>query len=211
MNNKKIEDLGDKVSQKEYQALLKKYNSLQEEVKNLRLYEKESLQNTNSSSETEMVQTVDVFGEQEPKSSRKVVSVSSQQLSPVASEKINFVREMSDNDAKAFEASLYKLRKVRRKMRENDYGEAMSILKDLQRSPYRQIQVRAQFLVGESFFKQGEFDLALQSYEDIIQRSAFSGFVLKALRKLVVCAEKLGIDDKRDQYYSMLHDFFEGA
>ena len=88
---------------------------------------------------------------------------------------------------------------------------AMDILIKLQKSSYRQIQVRAQFLVAKGLFLQEEFDLALQAYEDIIQRSAFSGLVLEALQQAIVCTKKLGIKDKEDRYYSMLHDFFEGV
>jgi hypothetical protein len=53
------------------------------------------------------------------------------------------------------------------------------------------------------------FDLALQVFEDIINKSAYSGVVLDALKHAVVCTDKLGIINKKEQYMSMLNDVFE--
>ena len=84
----------------------------------------------------------------------------------------------------------------------------MNLLKNLQKSKHKQIQVRAQFFMGEALFLQGEFDLARQAYEEIIQKNAFSGFVIKTLERLIACAEHLGMKEKKEQYHSILYDFF---
>ena len=57
--------------------------------------------------------------------------------------------------------------------------------------------------------EKGQYDLALQVFEDIINKNAHSGVVLGALKHAQLCAEKLGIQNKKDQYTSMLVDVFE--
>jgi TolA-binding protein len=66
-------------------------------------------------------------------------------------------------------------------------------------------------MLGDLLFNQGEYDLALQVYEEVIKKYAFSAYVLKALGKLVACCEKLKLPEKGAKYYSLLHDFFESA
>ena len=87
--------------------------------------------------------------------------------------------------------------------------KAMILLKELEGSPVRQIKVRAKLNIGNLLFDQKEYDLALQKYEEIIGQYAFSGLVLEALTKIIDCSEKLGLQEKRKRYYSILHDFFE--
>ena len=74
-----------------------------------------------------------------------------------------------------------------------------------------QIVVRAKIMLGDLLFTQGEFDLASQVYEEVVKKYAFSGYVLKALGRLVSCSEKLKQPDKQAKYYSLLHDFFEAT
>jgi TolA-binding protein len=93
----------------------------------------------------------------------------------------------------------------------NKFENALAVLKDLETSKEKQIVVRAKLMLGDLLFQQGEFDLAMQAYEDIIKNYAFSGLVIKALGKLVVCSEKLKQPDKQAKYYSLLHDFFEAV
>ena len=69
-------------------------------------------------------------------------------------------------------------------------------------------RVRAKFLRGEVLFHQGEYDIAKQVYEDILTHDAFSGIVLKALERLIVCSEKLKLESERKKYHSILHNFF---
>ena len=226
------------VSKDEYNALLKRYEGLQNEVRDLRAYQREKAdeklqyadENTKKiespgqpnqpgpSPPVEFVQTVDVFaegegegeGEREKEIGHKEVIKDISTLGPIAQRDTNFITDLNDQDVKKLESDLFELRKAQAALNKGEYQQGIDILNNLQKSPYRQIQVRAKFLISEGLFNQGEFDLAMQSYEDIIQRSAFSGLVIKALERLIECAKKLKIDKKRDRYHSILHDFFEG-
>ena len=89
------------------------------------------------------------------------------------------------------------------------YDKASLELKKIDKSSVRQIRVHARFLAGEIMFKSGEYDLAMQIYEEILKNNAFSGLVIKALERLIVCSEKLKLEEKRLQYHSLLHNTFE--
>ncbi len=91
----------------------------------------------------------------------------------------------------------------------NQFDGAMSLLRSLEKSEVGQVRVRAKSMIGELLMRQGEFDLAMQVFEEVIHKDAFSGVVIKVLGKLIVCTEKLKLEKKKEQYYSMLHDFFE--
>ncbi len=92
---------------------------------------------------------------------------------------------------------------------QNKFEDALQLLKSLEGSSNNQVAVRTKFWTGEIFFKQGEYDLSMQVYEEVISQHAFSSIVLKALGRLIVCVEKLKLQKKYDLYYSLLHDFFE--
>lgn len=102
-----------------------------------------------------------------------------------------------------------KIKQVERLVTQNKIDPAIKLLKELEMSPVRQVAVRAKFFLGEILFKQEEYDLALQVYEDVLKKHAFSGLVVVSLGRLIVCSEKLKINSKKEKYYSMLHDFFE--
>ncbi len=101
------------------------------------------------------------------------------------------------------------LREIEKQIEQKQFVEALDQIKQLEGSPARQIAVRAKYLQGEALFHQEEFDLAMQVYEEIITKHAFSGLVLGALKRLIVCSEKLELEEKRKKYHSILHDFFE--
>jgi len=88
-----------------------------------------------------------------------------------------------------------------------NFDQATNYLKQLENSGNRQVQVRAKFLLGEMYFTQKEYDLALQIFEDIIKNYSFSGVVIKALNKLEACSKNLNLPKKRERYHSM-HNFF---
>lgn len=106
---------------------------------------------------------------------------------------------------------IVQLREAATLVKVNKFDNALAILKDLESSKEKQIVVRAKLMLGDLLFQQGEFDLAMQAYEDIIKNYAFSGLVVKALGKLVACSEKLKQPEKQAKYYSLLHDFFEAV
>jgi tetratricopeptide (TPR) repeat protein len=142
----------------------------------------------------ELAETVDVFASQE-----KGATTSSNDMAAMP------VENLGD-----MEGDITRLRKAQDLVNQNKFDQGLSIIKELEKAPSRQIRVRAKFLLGEILFKQSEFDLAMQVYEEIVQKEAFSGIVLKVLGRLIVCSEKLKLAPKQERYYSILHDFFEG-
>ncbi|WP_408097374.1 tetratricopeptide repeat protein [Peredibacter sp. HCB2-198] len=88
-------------------------------------------------------------------------------------------------------------------------GEATKIFQQLENQAVPAVKVRAKFQIGELLLGRGQYDLALQVFEDIINKNAESGVVLDALKYAVICTEKLGVANKKDQYTSMLNDVFE--
>lgn len=115
------------------------------------------------------------------------------------------------NNTDDVDEQITRLREVGDLVRVNKFDNALTILKDLENSKEKQIVVRAKIMLGDLLFNQGEYDLASQVYEEIIKKYAFSGYVLKALGKLVACSEKLKQPEKQAKYYSLLHDFFEAT
>ncbi len=146
-----------------------------------------------------LAETVDVFAKQLDKVAE--VQNSSKNLISVAAP---FIR-------KDMEGQIADIKKVIQLIDKNHFDEALQILKILESSKYSQIAVRSKFYTGEVLFRQGEFDLAMQLFEEVINRYAFSGIVLKTLGRLIICSEKLKIKKKYDLYYSILHDFFKTA
>jgi tetratricopeptide (TPR) repeat protein len=88
-------------------------------------------------------------------------------------------------------------------------SEAMKLFQELASSAVPPIRARAQLQMGEVLMQQGEFDLALQAFEGVINRMSYSGVVLDALRNAAVCSEKLGQTQKKTQYLSLLKDVFQ--
>lgn len=115
------------------------------------------------------------------------------------------------NNTDEIDDQITRLREVQELVRVNKFENALVILKELEASKEKQIVVRAKMMLGDLLFNQGEYDLSSQVYEEIINKYAFSGFVIKALGKLVVCSEKLKQPEKQAKYYSLLHDFFEAT
>lgn len=87
-------------------------------------------------------------------------------------------------------------------------GEATKIFQQLETKGISPVKVRAKYQIGEMLLGRGQYDLALQVFEDIINKHAESGIVLDALRGAVMATEQLGIPNKKDQYASMLNDVF---
>jgi TolA-binding protein len=115
------------------------------------------------------------------------------------------------NNTDDLDGQISRLREAQEFVKVNKFENALIILKELEGSKEKQIVVRAKMMLGDLLFSQGEYDLSSQVYEEIIGKYAFSGFVIKALGKLVVCSEKLKQPEKQAKYYSLLHDFFEAT
>jgi hypothetical protein len=94
-------------------------------------------------------------------------------------------------------------------LKSSNPGEATKIFQELDAKGDPNVSVRAKLQVGELLFSRQQYDLALQVFEDIITKSAHSSVVLDALKFAEVCADKLGLGAKKEQYHSMLNDVFE--
>jgi len=145
----------------------------------------------------DLVETVDVFGK------NGIVRKEGPQMT------MGLTQHESDMVSESIESEIIKLRDSERLIAQNKFNEALNLLKIVENSTSRQVRVRAKYLLGEILFKQKEYDLAMQVFEEIISKDAFSGMVLKSLGRLIVCTEKLKQEKKQQQYYSILHDFFE--
>jgi TolA-binding protein len=148
---------------------------------------------------SELAETVDVFGGKGV-ANRKTPTTNSL-----------IIAESSEAPESLINSQIIVLQKANRLLLSKKYDAAMARIKRIENSPVRQIRVRAKFMVGEILFQQEEYDLAMQVFEDIISKDAFSGIILKALGRLIVCSEKLKIKKKQETYYSILHDFFEST
>lgn len=94
-------------------------------------------------------------------------------------------------------------------VKQGRFDESMKFFKPLEHSYNLQVRVRARFWVGEIFFAQKEFDLAMQVYEEILKKYAFSGLVPLSLDRLVICAENLKLPEQL-QRYQFLQKAFAG-
>ncbi len=157
----------------------------------------------------DLVETVDVFSGTDENPNKVVVEspnsvkkkyVPQPNVIPVSGQTV-------DSDQARNEIVLF--RKAMGFRAKNDNDNALRIFQTLENSPLAQIRVRAKYQIGEILFTQNEYDLAMQIYEEIIHHYAFSGVVIPALAKLVVCYEKLNIKDKKAKYQSILVDIFE--
>ena len=117
-------------------------------------------------------------------------------------------REAPLNEAEV-EKEIDTLRSAHLLIGKNRFNEALSKLRTIEKSKSKQIQIRAKFLMGDILFKQNEFDLAMQIFEEVILKDSFSGIVLKTLGRLIACSNKLQLKQKEEQYSSILYDFFE--
>ncbi len=186
------------VSREQYNQLLVKYEQLSqkyEELKENPNANKSSLVDEIDKSQTEnfasttpnvTTETVDVFGGALPaQDTSKPIDVS---------------------DDLESQLGLYRRGLA---LKKSNPGEATKIFQSLETKGAPAVKVRAKLQVGELLLGKQQYDIALQVFEDIISGSAHSGVVLDALRYAVVCAEKLNIPNKKEQYASMLKDVFE--
>ncbi|MGE3610476.1 MAG: tol-pal system YbgF family protein [Bacteriovoracaceae bacterium] len=185
------------VSREQYNQLLSKYEELQQKyeqlkenpnankpslVDELQGSQSENFAKTSSNAETE---TVDVFAKE--------------QAAAAASTPIEIPQDVN--------AQIELFRKGV-DLKSTNPVEATRIFQQLENQAIPAVKVRAKFQVGEIFYSKQQYDLALQVFEDIINKQAHSGIVLDALKYAVVCSDKLGIAGKKDQYASMLNDVF---
>ncbi len=93
-------------------------------------------------------------------------------------------------------------------LKQTNPGEATKIFQQLENQAISPVRARARFQVGDILLTKGQYDLALQVFENLINKNSDSGIVIDALRGAVTASDKLGIVNKKDQYTSMLKDVF---
>lgn len=93
-------------------------------------------------------------------------------------------------------------------LKASNSGEALKIFQQLETQAVPAVKVRAKYQIGDMLLGKTQYDLALQIFEDIINKHAESGVVLDALKGAVVASDKLGIVSKKEQYSSMINDVF---
>lgn len=187
---------GQTVPKSQYDELLAKFETLKRE--------NDSLKDGNSSPLVNDLQNAPVLTNQGVKSAAQgeTVDVFANNSMPTESP-VSVTAESGD-----IEAQLMNYRQAL-SLKSQNAGEAMKVFAGLARNSAPAIKVRAQYQMGEMLMQQGEFDLAMQAFDEIITRQAHSGVVLDALRNSVVCADKLGLKQKGDQYRSLLRDVFQ--
>lgn len=185
------------ISKDQYDQLMTKYKNLlseHERLKENRLTSSGSdllgeLQGTTNT------ESVDVFGknglvEKAQEESKKTPVIKS---------------EMTEEDTTK-EVKLFKNAIALKEAGKKD--EALKIFQVMEKSFTKQIRARARFYIAQIYYEKTQFDLALQVSEKIIQYDAFSGIVLDAIKMAVGCCNKLGLEEKKLKYNSMLVDVF---
>jgi TolA-binding protein len=188
------------VSKDQYEQLLIKYEELSKKY--------ESLKDKNSQDEGQSL--VDEI--------QKGQSENFARVSPnVQSETVNVFQEPAKSNAPSVEVPLEVPKDINAQLELYRQGleakngrsaEALKIFQLLSAGAQRPILIRSKFQTGEILLAQGQTDLALQTFEDIIFKHSDSGVVLEALKGAQVASDKLGITAKKDQYASMINDVF---
>lgn len=171
----------------------KKYDDLQREYERLAQAYDQLKNQTAGEPQAPVAETVDVFA-QNGLADKAAVS-QTVALEPV---KASNAQE---------EIELFK--KGKTLLANGNQSESLRIFQYLEQSQTEQVRVQAKTELGTIYLSQEQFDLALQVFDSIIRQDAFSSQTLIALEKALLCCEKLGLEQKRVKYQSILKDFFE--
>ena len=192
-NKPKSEEANSKkpVSYEEYIQLKNKYDAL--------------VQAKEAAKSVELAETVDVLGDSGVVNS--IINEKKTELAKSHSKTNNQLSYLNTKQHIESEMNLYE--KGLGLIKVGELKTAITIFKQLEKSPNRQLGVRAKFMQAEIFIAQKEYDLAMQVLEDIVENQAFSGVILQTLAKLVYCCDQLGLLDKKEKYNSILKDIFE--
>jgi tetratricopeptide (TPR) repeat protein len=184
------------VSREQYDQLMSKYKNLLSEHERLKENRLTSpgadllgeLQATSASTES-----VDVFGK------NGLVESAEKTKTPEISKPLN------ESDLSK-EIQLFKKAIALKEAGKQD--DALKIFQVMEKSYTKQIRARARYQIANIYYGQAQFDLALQVTETIISDDAFSAIVLDAIKIALDCCEKLGLEEKKLKYNSILVDVF---
>ena len=167
-----------------YEELSKKYEQLKEKPLESSLVDEIQSKSSENFSQTGSGETVDAF----------------EAPAPVAAPTIEI-----DGDLNSQLTSFRRAQQIK----DTNSSEATKIFQQLESSGHPTVKAKAKLEIGKILMDKTQYDLALQIFEDIIQKYSYSGAVLDALKYAKVCSEKLGLQNKKEQYSSMLSDVFE--
>lgn len=183
------------VSKSQYDDLMIKYKDISskyERLKEDRMSSKKAFNQLNELASTAADETVDVFGDEgliptKPVIKKPQIEITGSKIN----KELNYFKKA---------VALYD---------NSNTDEALKIFQSLEKSSLKQVRVRSRKYIADIYFSKSQFDLALQVYQRIITNDAYSGKVIPALRGAAICSGKLGLTEKKQQYESMLKDFFE--
>lgn len=207
VEEEKVASSGRPVSSKEYQRLKAQYEALLQEKamwakKQMAdgLSDSKSMKSDHAAAVENLVNRTD-----------KIEPVTIMEQVRDDARKKKQVRAMRDYkySNREIQTQVNQLERAKKLLVANQLDDALTLLRKLETTGIDQVKVRAKYLTGELLFRQKEYDLAMQIFEDIIEQNAFSGLVVKVLGRLIVCTEKLNLIEKKEQYYSLLNDVFK--
>ncbi len=76
------------------------------------------------------------------------------------------------------------------------------MLRNKRRRTFRRRRAQAQFLIGETYFKEGSYQQAAAEYNTVRKKYPQSKYVPQALFKLGMCFEKLNLKDDAKLFYT---------
>jgi len=117
----------------------------------------------------------------------------------------------SDFKANDIESQYKSLDLAQEEIGKGDYEKAISLLKGIEISEFKQIKVRAKFLQGEIFFNQKEYDQAMQKYDEIITGYGFSSVAILAIGRKEACKKNLNLPITQEPYHLMYEDFTKSS
>jgi tetratricopeptide (TPR) repeat protein len=192
------------VSKSQYDDLMMKYKTLSEKYENLK---EEKIANSSAFNQLDELaskkvdETVDVFGD------KGIVKQNNTMTPPPVVKPLPPKKQSVSIDRVEQELTYYK--KAVAVFDNGKIEEALKMFQSLEQSSHKQIRVRSKKYIGDIYFSKTKYDLALQVYENIINNDSYSGKVIPVLRTAAICSGKLGLNEKKAQYESILRDFFE--
>ena len=120
-------------------------------------------------------------------------------------------------DRRSIESRKYDMKRVQKdisllyqaysKYRNKEYGDVIIILKELENSQVDKVRAQARYLLAITMLDQGELDLSMQIFEEIVLTMRNSAFALMSLEHLISNTKKLGLI-KKHEYFSQLYARF---
>ncbi len=209
-----LEEDPNKVSKAQYQKLMKKYDQLLKRHRESQWFGKKPGEHGRKSEKIvndlgrikpkiELAETIELFGKPVIEEKEKEESLD-----------LVKIREMPtfvgiEGPTRHLQEEIENLIRARSYVERKKLNKAMDLLKKLDKSKDLQVKVRAKFYIGEILFIQEEYDLAMQVFEEIIGKHAFSAMTIRSLDRLVECSKKLELSKKERRYYSILKDIFK--